>query len=492
MRTRSSGRTGLAIIVLASVLTVLDWVPAPRAEAVPETVSREVAVDVAGLAASDLHAEGGRLAAERGAVTPARVVCSPIRFTAVALAWDQATGRSPHAILETGDGPRAFGPPVELHDAHGPDAGTADAVHARRATEPLWAGNARCLRFRLEVPAGVELSNLRAVFANTSGTAGVPTKWEPAPEAPVASGDGVAGATAPTPFMTGRAGWGADESLRNCGPDYAGALKMAFVHHTATANNYPSTQSDDIVRSIYFFHTETNGWCDIAYNFLVDRFGKIFVGRFGGNNLPVIGAAQQGFNTGAVSVAGIGSYGTTAPTAMVGAIQRLLAWRLDVAHVPPKGWAWMVSGGGPNTKFPEGQGVSLPVISSHRHTGYTSCPGDTLFNQLPGIRQRANDIGLPKMWRPKQSVDTFTPGLESVVYTSSASASLNWTVTIVSQQTTATMATFTRTGTTLNVEWTGMNGLFAVPSGAYDVKITAKNAAGANARGANFVVTVTG
>ncbi|MEX2458338.1 MAG: N-acetylmuramoyl-L-alanine amidase [Actinomycetota bacterium] len=489
MRTRSSGRTGLAVLVLASALTIVDWVPAPRAEAFPETVSRQVAVDLATMQAPALRAAGGRLVAAEAAVTPAKVVCAPIRFTAVALTWEQATGRSPHAVLETGEGPTSFGPPVELHDAEGPDPGSADAIHARRATDPLWVGSARCVRFRLEIPAGVTLSILRAVFANTSGTAGVPTKWEPAPEAG-AAGDGVAAATAPKPFMTGRPAWGANEALRNCGPDYAPALKIAFVHHTATENNYPSTESDDIVRSIYFFHTETRGWCDIAYNFLVDRFGKVFIGRFGGVTLPVIGAAQQGFNTGAVSVAGIGSYGTTAPAAMVGAIQRLLAWRLDVAHLPPKGWVWMISGGGPATKFPEGQGVSLPLISGHRHTGYTSCPGDMLFNQLPGIRQRANDIGLPKMWRPKQSVDTFTPGLESVHYTSSASVSLNWTVTVVSQQTTATMATFKRTGIALDVEWTGMNGLFAVPSGSYNVTITATNAAGATARGASFVVTV--
>src|SRR5207247_5809587 len=89
------------------------------------------------------------------------------------------------------------------------------------------------------------------------------------------------------PRIVTRAQWGADEHLRNCGPDYSRVLKVAFVHHTDNPNDYSPGQSAGIVRSIYWFHTQVRKWCDIGYNFLVDRYGKVFEGWFGGMTQPV-------------------------------------------------------------------------------------------------------------------------------------------------------------------------------------------------------------
>jgi hypothetical protein len=490
-----SGQAGLAILLLAAGMTVGDWLPAPRAEAVPGTIAREVRIDAGTLrAGTPLRAAGDQgLRALDAGLTPSApvVVCAPIRFTAVGLTWDQPSGHTPHVLLQAGDDATTFRRVMELHDAEGPDPGTADARGARRATDPIWVHDARCIRIRLAIPAGVTLSNLRAMFVNTSGTAGVETPWHEISGTTEPSATDVAGATANAPYWTTRAGWGADESLRNCGPSYAPALKMAFVHHTATENTYAKSESDDIVRSVYYFHTEGRGWCDIAYNFLVDKYGKVFVGRFGGPAQPVIGAAQMGFNTGAASVATIGTYGaTTPPAAMITSLKKILAWRLDVAHVPPKGWAWMVSGGGPNTKYPEGKGVTLHVISGHRDTGYTDCPGDLLYGQLGALREGANAVGLPKMWRTKQSTDTITPGTDTVQYTATGSESLLWTLTMASDATGAPIQTWSAAGVTLNVVWDGMQGLFPAPEGAYTATLMAKNPSGGIARAATFHLTV--
>ena len=51
------------------------------------------------------------------------------------------------------------------------------------------------------------------------------------------------------------------------------------------------------MRGIEVYHVKGNGWDDIGYNFLVDRFGQIFEGRYGGIDRNVVGAHAQGFNT---------------------------------------------------------------------------------------------------------------------------------------------------------------------------------------------------
>ena len=79
-----------------------------------------------------------------------------------------------------------------------------------------------------------------------------------------------------------------------------------------------------------------NGWNDIGYNFLVDRFGTVYEGRYGGVDKNVVGAHALGFNRGSVGVAVVGTYTDAAPPqAAMDALTRLLAWRLDLAHVDP-------------------------------------------------------------------------------------------------------------------------------------------------------------
>ena len=81
-------------------------------------------------------------------------------------------------------------------------------------------------------------------------------------------------------------------------PAFAQSLQFAVVHHTAGANGYTAAQSAAIVRAIQIYHVKGNGWNDIGYNFLVDKYGQVFEGRYGGVERNVIGAHAEGFNTG--------------------------------------------------------------------------------------------------------------------------------------------------------------------------------------------------
>ena len=113
------------------------------------------------------------------------------------------------------------------------------------------------------------------------------------------------------PSIIPRSAWGADEEIRRAPPQYFDAVHFAVVHHTAGSNAYSPAQSAAIVRGIEVYHVDANGWNDIGYNFLVDKYGQVFEGRYGGVDRPVIGAHALGFNAGSVGVAVLGDYNST-------------------------------------------------------------------------------------------------------------------------------------------------------------------------------------
>ncbi|MDX6426402.1 MAG: hypothetical protein QOD52_1807, partial [Gaiellaceae bacterium] len=231
-----------------------------------------------------------------------------------------------------------------------------------------------------------------------------------------------------TPTIVSRAGWGADEEIVRAKPSFAAADRLAVVHHTAGTNTYSAAQAAAIVRGIEVYHVKGNGWNDIGYNFLVDRFGTVYEGRGGGTEKNVIGAHSEGFNTGTFGVALIGNYAhATPPKAQRDALVTLLAWRLDVAHVDPLSTVVYTSGG--NAKFKSGKNVTLRAISGHRDTGPSECPGNGTYVLLPGIAKRVSLTGLPKLYTPTVSGALGGP----VRIQARLSSSLPWTVTVVDQ-----------------------------------------------------------
>ncbi|HEY2327870.1 MAG TPA: FlgD immunoglobulin-like domain containing protein, partial [Gaiellaceae bacterium] len=197
------------------------------------------------------------------------------------------------------------------------------------------------------------------------------------------------------------------------------------VHHTAGSNNYTPAQSAAIVRGIQLYHVQGNGWNDIGYNFLVDRYGTVYEGRGGGMTRNVIGAHAGGFNSGTVGIALIGNFSSaTPPKAMQDALVKLLAWRLDIAHIDPLSTVAYTSGG--NLKFKAGKVVTLRAISGHRDTGPSECPGTDAYNLLPALAKRVAATGLPKIYAP--SVQGVLGG--PLRFRARLSTVKEWTVTI--------------------------------------------------------------
>ena len=190
------------------------------------------------------------------------------------------------------------------------------------------------------------------------------------------------------PKVISRAQWGADESLRCEEPTYDDGLGGITVHHTDGRNDYSKAESAGIVRAIYAYHAKTLGWCDIGYNALVDKYGQIFEGRYGGLDRPVEGAHAGGFNENTAGVAMMGDFESEPPTdAQLQATGQYVGWRAKIAGLDPEGHTTMYSEGTDFTPYAEGEAVQLPTVFAHRDVGSTSCPGDAAYARMDQIRQ---------------------------------------------------------------------------------------------------------
>jgi hypothetical protein len=319
-----------------------------------------------------------------------------------------------------------------------PDAGTPEGRSALewRLGNPYWVGPSNAIQYRFRG----RVTRLRAHFVQ-SVVRSVPARTL-----------SIAG----SPALIPRAGWRANEEIRRAGPSFAQSLEFAVVHHTAGANTYTAAESAAIVRAIQVYHVQGNGWNDLGYNFLVDKYGQVFEGRYGGVERNVIGAHAEGFNTGSVGIALLGTYGDAQPSAKaLEAIAALLTWRLDVGHVDPLSRLSWVSGG--NARFPSGTPVPLAAISAHRDTGLTVCPGNALYAQLPALARKAASLGLPKLYDP---LVTGSPG-GLVRFTARLSSARPWTVR-VTDALGAPVASGAGEGVTVDWTW---DATFAAPTG---------------------------
>jgi flagellar hook assembly protein FlgD len=273
-------------------------------------------------------------------------------------------------------------------------------------TEPIWTGVGRYVQVAAQRGGGAAsapalLRGVRVVAINSSEDADTAATVLGAVRRTAATIAGLhftqtAAAMTSKPRIVTRSQWGANESWRSGSPDYA-AVKMAFVHHTDSGNDYSAAEAPAIMRGVYAYHTKSLHWSDVGYNFLIDRYGVVYEGRYGGVSRGVIGAQVLGFNTGSTGISVIGTFTHANPTsASVTSLERLLEWKLDVHHVDPLGTATLRCAYG--EKYSTGQRVTLPAISGHRDANYTDCPGNHLYTQLPNIRKVVARTGQPKIY----------------------------------------------------------------------------------------------
>ncbi|MGZ5404173.1 MAG: N-acetylmuramoyl-L-alanine amidase [Nocardioides sp.] len=270
---------------------------------------------------------------------------------------------------------------MPLHDV--PDEPGAGSV---LGTDLVWIGLADGVQIRVE---GNRPPDLRLVLLHPARRAAdrildqqVSARAQAAEAAP---------ALVPQPKLVTRGDWGANESLRDGRPTYNETLRQVHIHHTVNSNTYARADVPALIRGMYAYHTQSLGWSDIGYNFLVDRFGRAYVGRAGGPSRLVRGAHTLGFNAQSTGISVIGNYETARPTnAALDTIAALAAWKLARFDGAPRARVRVRSEG--SDRYSAGRVVALPVIDGHRDTNLTACPGQHLYDALPKIRRRAHRI----------------------------------------------------------------------------------------------------
>ncbi len=330
---------------------------------------------------------------------------------------------------------------LEYHDDHGPDPDSLEGQHARPGTAELLVGEVdevqvQAVSVEGVVPADMKLAviapgeaegtaveapeldtnviNSRAAAPSSMAQGAgdpVPTPEEPTdPTDPTDSTDGTdevdlqASSYTPKPVIYSRSQWGADERMRDKSSLRYFEVHAGFVHHTVNSNNYSRDEVPGILRSIYAYHTQSKGWSDVGYNYLVDRFGRIWEGRYGGVDRAVVGAHTLGYNDYAFAMSAIGNYDVKKPSsAVVQAYGALLAWKLSLHGVDASATSQQV---GPKR---------FPAINGHRDAGSTACPGRYLYAKLGKIRRLAGATQRGWAGRELQSNLAATPHPDLIV-----------------------------------------------------------------------------
>jgi N-acetylmuramoyl-L-alanine amidase len=382
------GVTRPPLLALTTVAVVLGLVAAPALS------SRPYRPDPV-----DFSLAGGPIAGHPG---PADGVVSeplraPKRFNLVGITWDRGGGAPAVAVRTRADGEDwTRWTPVDSHAEDGPDPGSAEAS-AAGATNPVWAGEADWVQYR----SSRRLPGTELHFVNTAGTATAAdrarTGLRHVANAAIVSVAGLlstklAGASEPRPAIVPREDWAGDDCVPRTSPSY-GQVRAAYVHHTVNANDYTAAEAPQIVLAMCRYHRNTNGWNDLGYNFVVDRFGTIYEGRAGGIEAAVLGAQAEGFNSYSTGIANIGTFSDVPQShAALEAMARLIRWKLPLHGYPTSGTAVMVSAGGATNRYPSGTSVRVPRILGHRDTNSTECPGSALYAQLGELRAMAGGV----------------------------------------------------------------------------------------------------
>jgi hypothetical protein len=138
----------------------------------------------------------------------------------------------------------------------------------------------------------------------------------------------------------------------------------ATIHHTVTPTNDSMTPQARL-RQIQSYHMYTNGWCDIGYNYLISRDGRVWRAR----GATTIGAHVANSNTGNIGISFMGTYTSTAPTStqMCNAAKLLRRLSMDFGGVD----------------------LNRTDVKGHRQYGSTACPGNALYNRIDAILRKA-------------------------------------------------------------------------------------------------------
>lgn len=355
----------------------------------------------------ELAPRSAAVASAHGSLT-SRALRAPHRFNLVGLRWrSRAEPRLALRVRRSG-GRWSRWAKVSTEQQDGPDPANREAGRGL-ASSPMWVGEADEVQYR----TSRRLPGLRLHFVNVSGSATaadrVRTAIRRAANTALVSLGRVFGAGSfahaqgTPPAMVMRDGWGAKDCPPRSDPSY-GQVKAAFVHHTVNLNSYTHEEAPNIVLAICRYHRNSNGWNDIGYNFLVDKYGTLYEGRAGGIDQPITGAQAQGYNSETTGIANIGTYSDVPVSEQaLRSMAALIRWKLPLHGAPTAGTTTLRSGGGDTNRYPSGRVLTVDRVLGHRDTNSTECPGNLLYGQLTELRRMVGDLSPSPVLRPPET-----------------------------------------------------------------------------------------
>lgn len=182
------------------------------------------------------------------------------------------------------------------------------------------------------------------------------------------------------------------------------AVKYLVLHHSADTNSYGADAVPGLIRKWADVHRTEYSWPDLAYNFVVDRFGGVWEGRAGSIGGPVRGDGSMGDIGFSQSILLLGDHrgDPPSPEAMA-SLAALVGWMADrfALDLTPGAVASVASRG--SERFAAGRAVELGVVSGHRDLISTACPGQACMNSI-----NANFLGVADAARPSKLVPATT------------------------------------------------------------------------------------
>ena len=390
---------------------------------------------------------------------------SPIPFTSLALVWrtnQQTLNPSAFAIHYRVHHPeKGWRKWATEEGAYSPaDHGLGDYY----TTDLLFGIDEKqhdSIEFYLEMPQGVLLQEVQLVLQDMSGHQNIPIN-----DNSVNQKSAVSSCPAQPTFIP-RSSWCGSYTACQT-PTYTPSSispTHSVIHHGASPDTY--TDGYAVVRSYWNYHVNTLAWSDIGYNYLFDKFGNAFIGRYN-PNFPasdVRGAHAGSSNSSSIGVNFLGNADITGnvPQATLNLATNFLAWWYNLRGLNPTTSANIVNQAGTIT-------INLPRICGHKDLNPTACPGVLLYNYLPTFRSNAQQIitNCQSVAAPTLSVAAGCP-----------SGSVTLSVTVSANQ---TFQLLNSTGTTVLQSWTGTATSYTftgLASGTYTGKVIRNSATSA-------------
>ncbi|MGV1004524.1 MAG: N-acetylmuramoyl-L-alanine amidase [Candidatus Nanopelagicales bacterium] len=378
-------------------------------------------------------------------------------------------------------------------EGHGPDRDSVEAAGARFGSDPLMTHNATAAQVKVATPSGKAPAGLNVTTVDAPQSAA---------DAKVAQGQVRGASKASMPTILSRADWGANEAWRSRAPIYTGAIKVGFVHHTASTSNYTAAQTAAQIRAIYSYHTQSLKHSDIDYNYVVDKFGRIWEGRAGGIDETVLGGHTAGFNDNSFAAVALGNFMNSAGApedfaAMTDSMARLFAWKLGRYGVNPASTASVVSAGySKPTRYAKGVTAQIPAMSSHQTVNYTDCPGDALQAVMPQMRALAASYSNVALSAPSPEVNEFVAGSRSALAVSSyTTKAVNWRLEVLSPCSDTALriidgATGAETPVSISWDLLDSSGATVLPA-TYTLRLTGTDSDGSAVAPVTSTVTIT-